>query len=160
MAIFVNSAGAALASALKSAGVWAHVGSGLAVWDETPADEQQSSVDLVARIGARRAETVQYCTPDDDGEIIVDAGRYTASPTPTKYLNVMCNFDNADAVGASLREIGFFVGTKVYATVPPTKLFVVPAEIEEVGTLLLLDHHSKIVKTADFGFTAQFVLAL
>jgi hypothetical protein len=160
MATFVNSAGAAVAAAVKASGIWAHVGSGLSGWDTVPADESLSAVALTTPVGARRADFVQYCTPAEDGEIIVSAGRFTASDVPTKYLHVMAVFDNADAVGSDLREAGFFIGTKVKVTVPPSKLFLAPADIDEVGTLLLLDHFSKITKTADFGFTLDFVLTL
>ena len=160
MAIYVNEAGAAVARAIKSAGLFFAVGNGATGWDELPASEDPASSVLVSLVGARAADLIQYCLPDEEGEINVSSGRYAASETPTRYLYVRATFDEPDAAGETLREAAVYVGLSRRPEVPPSQYYLSPADILDVGTLMLLNHFTAIPKTGDFSFTLDFVLSL
>lgn len=140
MAILVSVGRAAIIQSLKEQPIHLAWGPGDPDWDTTPELPNVSTTALINEIGRRAVSQVNYCLPDPDGEIDVATGRFTVSATPTKYLYMRFSYDFADAAGETIRQLGLFIGTQVKNTVPPGKMYLLPADIEDPGTLFLLEH--------------------
>lgn len=160
MSIFVQSASAAVARAIKTAGVWIAWGSGSPGWDTVAVPAPTTDTALVAEIGRRRATTVEFVTPDPAGTISVPQGLFSISSVPTDSLYVRANFANTDAVGQSIRESGIFIGTVLNSGLPSGQDYFVPGNLQNPGTLLLLERFAKITRTSDFSVSLEFVMTL
>ncbi len=160
MAILVNSGRAAAAAAIRSQSIHMAWGSGDADWDSNPVDEDSEATALVNEIGRRRATQVSYCMPDDQGELVVPTGRFTSSLTPTKYLYMRFSFDFTDASASTIREVAVFSGTTPGSEVPAGQDYLVPAEVQDPGLMLALEHIDPLVRSAairqQFEFVIQF----
>lgn len=160
MSIFVQSASAAVAQAIKTSGVWVAWGNGVPGWDTVPEEAPTTATALVAEIGRRRAVVIDFVTPDPAGAIVVPQGAFSVSPTPTASLYVRSNFTNTDAVGQSIREAGVFIGTTLKDSVPVGQDYFLPSDLLNPGVLLLLEHFAKITRTDDFSVSLEFVMTL
>lgn len=160
MSIFVDSAAAAVARALKTAGVWVAWGNGDPDWDTTPVAEPSNATALVSELGRRQASTIDYVVPDVGGTIVVPQGTFSVSSTPTDTVYVRCNFSNSEEVGESIREAAVFVGTTLQSGLPPGQDYFPPADVLSHGTMLLLERFAKIDRTIDFSVSLEFVMSL
>lgn len=158
MAILTNSGRVATATAVKSQEIHLAWGSGAEQWDILAEPENITDTTLVSEIGRRKASFVAYCVPDEEGDIEVPNGKFRTSATPTKYLYMRFSFDFSDAPASSIRELGVFVGTKVLDGLPPGQMYFVPAEIEDPGMLLMLEHIPRFDRSASVRQTFEFVV--
>lgn len=159
MAIFVTDAPSAVAVAIKETGVWVAWGRGSDSWDMAPEPEPADAGSLVDEIGRRRAQVIQFVTPDPAGDIIVPQGAFAIHPEPTGNLYVRCNFANTDGVGESLREGGVFIGTALVAGLPAGQEYFTPGNIASIGRMLMLERFAKITRSVDFGVSLEFVVS-
>lgn len=160
MSIFVQGAATAIAQAVKASGVWVAWGNGDPAWDTLPEAEPVSAVSLVAELGRRRASLIDYVAPDSGGDIILPQGTFTVSPTPTNQLYVRCNFASTEEVGQAIREAAVFVGTTLVNGLPVGQDYFVPANLDDHGTMLILERFAKITRTSSFSVSLEFVLTL
>lgn len=113
---------------------------------------------LLREVGRRVVDEVHFVTPDAQGEIVVPTGRYTISIEPTNHLFVRVRFDFEDAATNTIREQGLFVGTETNEGLPVGQKFFIPAQIEEPGILLILQHSVPIVRQPSTRETFEFVV--
>jgi hypothetical protein len=103
---------------------------------------------LTEEVGRRRANTVAFVTPDDEGEIVLaDGSRWSISEEPTRYLLVRTIFDYADAADETIREVAIFVGTVAEDGVPNGQAYLTPEEVADPGHMLLFDRPSPLLRS-------------
>ena len=158
MAILTNSGRAAAAAAIKAQPLYMAWGSGDVAWDTDPAAEPADAIALVNELGRRRVTQVIFCQPDTQGELVVPTGRFTVSEAPTKYLYMRFSFDFTDAAASTIREVAVFSGTTPKASVPSGQEYIVPAEIEDPGLMLALEHIDALVRSASVRQQFEFVI--
>lgn len=160
MAILTDSGRVAVAQSIKERPIHLGWGSGSADWDVTPPIESVATSALLAEVGRRKVTQSLYCVPDPVGEIVVAEGRFSVSQVPTKYLYLRFAFDFVDAPDAAIRELAVFVGTQAKATVPVGQDYLLPADVEDPGQLLVLEYIQKLQRSPQirqqFEFVVQF----
>lgn len=108
LATLTQSGRAAIARAIAAQPLFLAWGSGDPAWDADDATLPSlvTATRLVNELGRRRASSVGYVTPDEDGGIVIPVStggeeaqemRYRVSPEPTPYLYCVTNFDFNDA---------------------------------------------------------------
>lgn len=160
MSIFVQGAASAVAQAVKTAGVWVAWGTGDPAWDLVAVPEPNDATVLVAEIGRRRAQVIEFVEMDPSGEISVPQGNYSISEAPTDTLYIRANFANTDAVGAFIREAGLFIGGSLNTGLPPGMDYFAPGSVASPGVMLMLERFAKITRTNEFSVSLEFVMTL
>lgn len=161
MAILTTSGRTALAIAVAAQPLHLAWGTGDPAWDTTPEPLPTGATALVAEIGRRSADIKKYCLPDAAGELTANGQRFKESVLPTNYLYLQFNFDYADAPSAMIREIGVFLGTVPKLSVPPGQIYLVPADIQATGTLMLLERPANAIpRSSAIEQSFKFVLEL
>ncbi|WP_462171156.1 hypothetical protein [Pseudoalteromonas xiamenensis] len=159
MAILTQMGRIELASAIHTRPIYLAWGAGEPSWDENAPLEAQNSTTLTSLLGYRKARRVAFCSPNDEGEIIVSNGRFALSDTPTQHLYCQFTFDFEDALGQDIREVGLMVGTLAKPEVPLGKYYLLPNEIKEAGSMLLLEHRTKLHRDQGVRETFEFVIS-
>ena len=149
IATITMSGRAFMASAIKSQPLHVAWGSGNPAWDAMQDADLPSLIEstaLVNELGRRIPASVGYVVPDDDGSIIIPVGadsagnvvykRYTQVTQPTAYLYIRCNFDNADASNATIREMALFGGSKTDESLPPGQQYFTPDQVVDPGFMI------------------------
>lgn len=149
----------ALAVAIKTQPLHVAWGTGNPAWDSAPEPEPTNATALVSEVGRRTATSVDYVLPDAAGTIVLPTGdKYSVSPTPTPWVYVRTVFEFGDAVGATIREIGLFVGTQTDGALPPGQRYFTPAQVVSPGRLYLLNRQERIVRSGGTYQAIEFVL--
>ena len=117
-----------------------------------------SDTALVAEVGRRKATQVEYVVPDANGVIEVPQGKYSISATPTLALYFKFFFDFADGVGETIRERAIFLDTVAAAGVPAGQFYLTPAQVQNPGTLLVLERNAPIVREITTRQLFEFVV--
>lgn len=159
MATLVTSGRAGLAASVASREIFLGVGAGNASWDSsgTPPENITSSA-LLSPIGYRKAAQVSFVTPAPQGAISLPSGRYDVSATQTNYLYLRFTLDFENASTATIRETGILLDTQSNEGLPIGQMFFDAVEIEDPGTLYLLEHVPAIIRTPATRETFEFVL--
>ena len=160
MAVLTLAGRAAIAATLKDQPIHLAWGRGDPAWDTTPEAEPLDATGLIDEIGRRQASIVQFCTPDDNGGIIVPNGRFRESAEATNHLYCRFNFDYTEAVGETIREVGIFVGTVPVDTVPAGQFYLSPSEVSDPGFLLVLERFAKFERSAAVRQAFEFVITI
>ncbi len=160
MAILTISGRTAIAIALRSQAMHLAWGSGDPAWDAARVVESVQATALTAEVGRRQLDEAAYCRADPTGEIIVPSGRFRRSETPTNNLYVRAGFDFPDAAAATIREVAVFTGTAVKPGLPPGQRYFTPAEIDEPGTLLCIEHITTIIRSPAVRQSFEFVITI
>lgn len=168
MAILPRDGRAAIAASVKAQPLHLAWGSGLSSWGDNPPPENADSTALLAEIGRRKVTSVQYVTPDTNGEYDFVTGadgagnpiisKFSVTTTPTNRLMVSTRFDFADAPSAVIREFGLFVGTQTIAGLPAGQMYFTPGEVADPGKLLQLEHCAPIYRSASTRELRQFLI--
>lgn len=141
MGIITNSGRAAAAKAVKEQTLYLAWGTGGSDWSAEAPPEDELSTGLRNEVGRKALFRSLFVHPDDDGEITIsEHGRYAVSTEPTPYLFLEFEFDFRDGAGETIRELGIFMGGKIKDGLPPGQSYFIPAEVEEPGTLFMLEH--------------------
>lgn len=157
-AILTLSGRTAIATAIKARTAHMAWGSGNAAWGSTPPSPVVSDTALVAEVGRRKATQVEYVVPDANGVIEVPQGKYSISATPTLALYFKFFFDFADGVGETIRERAIFLDTVAAAGVPAGQFYLTPAQVQNPGTLLVLERNAPIVREITTRQLFEFVV--
>lgn len=160
MAILTTSGRTALAIALANETLHLAWGSGDLAWDEEPVPEPVGDTALVAEVGRRASTVVQFCVPDEAGDIVVPTGRFQLQEEPSNNLYLRFNFDFTDAETSVIREAAIFMGTEKVPGLPPGQLYFVPSEIANPGTLIALERFPAIIRSGAVRQSFEFVLTL
>ncbi len=120
--------------------------------------ENPNASGLLAEVGRRIVDEVEFVRPDAAGAIVVPTGRYAVSATPTNHLFVRVRFDFTDASTATIREQALIMGTVTDPTLPPGQQFFLPADLDDPGILLMLQHSVPIVRQPSTRETFEFVV--
>jgi hypothetical protein len=169
MAILTLSGRVAMCAAMANETIHLAWGTGDPAWDEElpPGGVDQSA--LVNEIGRRLPTLIQFVTPDPDGGISVfdadDSGeetRFSPSPdnAPTNHLYVMTNFDFTDGLGATIRELGVFIGTKTDPELPPGQRYFTPDQIVDPGIMLAFENRPAAVRYQGVRQVYEFVVTV
>lgn len=160
MAEFLNSGRIAVAKLVSVTPIHVAWGAGSSGWDTTPVPVSLSDATLVAEIGRKNGVGASFVTPDPAGEIVVYAGKFTASATPTNHIYIATTFDYDMSPGAVVREVGVYVGGGVAPSVPPGQAYTTnPADLTSPGELVCLERFPKITHTASSRQTFRFVIS-
>jgi hypothetical protein len=152
---------AALALAVKNQTIHLAWGSGDADWDDSPAAPDTDATELENEIGRVYAFNSLFVTPDTEGSILLpDNNRYTVSTDPTRHLYLDFKFGFTDGVGSTIRELGIFIGGVVKDSVAPGKTYLLPADLESPGILLMLEHREALLRKASERVEMQWVISL
>lgn len=158
-AILTTSGRIAIATAIK--GRSAHHmawGSGDPSWGSSPPAPPAGTTALVNEVARRKATQVEYCTPDQNGSIVVPEGRYSISATPTNQLYFKFQFEFTEGVGQTIREQAVFIDTVAASGVPSGQYYLVPAEVQSPGTLLVVERRTPILREATTRQLFEFVV--
>ncbi len=141
MSIFTHAGRAALAEIVLSRPIHLALGLGEDGWGTPPPAPDYDVIALRREIGRKKLFRGLFVHPDDHGTLILPGDRkYSISDTPTRHLYLQFIFDYNEGAGGAIRELGLFLNTKARADLPPTQTFFRPEELENGGTLLLLEH--------------------
>lgn len=134
-------------------------GVGDGAWTTTIPPEDINATALMSEVG-RRVATVDFVTPDDDGDIVLVNGKFSLSATPTNHLFFKTKFTYGDASSAVIRELAVFIGTTVDAGLPPGQEYFTPGEVTAQGRMLHLEHFPPIFRSIaieeTFGVVVTF----
>ncbi|CAM3966793.1 hypothetical protein [Pseudoalteromonas byunsanensis] len=159
MAILTRAGRIELANAIKQKSIYLAWGQGAIEWDTQLPSEPSTSTELTSVLGYREATRVLYCEADEQGEIQVPNGRYKVVNHPTPHLYCQFNYDFNDGLSKSIRELGLMVGTVPKAGTPSGQLYFQPEDIEQQGTLLLLEHRPAIYRDQGVRESFEFVIS-
>ncbi|MBR1735236.1 MAG: hypothetical protein IJ730_07350 [Alphaproteobacteria bacterium] len=159
MAILTRSGRIGIARSVKARQIFLAWGTGNLEWGNNPPTEDLlSATGLVNEVGRRICESVEFCTPDDQGEIISTSGRFSVSESPTNNLHFTVLFDFEDAAGQEIREYGLFLNTVVQSDLPIGQRYFLPTEIEDPGELLMLENCVPLIRTGNTKHACSFVV--
>jgi hypothetical protein len=158
MAVLTNSGRAAIATSIKDLAIHLAWGAGSESWDTTPVAESTGATALLNEVGRRKVSQVMYCTPDEEGGLVVPDGTFSPSSVPTKYLYLRFAFDFNDSPAATIREVGIFLRTTAKPSVPPGQMYLLPSEVQSPGELLVIEHIAKIERSAAIRQQFEFVI--
>lgn len=158
MSVLTDSGRAVIAESVAQRPIHLAWGTGDGEWD-TPPSEDVAAVALIHEVGRRKVFQVSHVAPADDGEIVVPTGRFTLSDAPTGHLYLSFRFDFEDAADEVIRELGVFVGSVPADGVPSGKLYLLPDELADPGTLLLIENISPLYRNAASRQTFEFVIS-
>lgn len=149
MAILTTAGRASYQESMAARDIHMGWGTGDVSWGGSPPAESTVATGLLAEIGRLEATQVSYVTPDAGGSIVVPGGTYEISVTPTRHLFLDFHFGITDADDQTIREIGVFIGTTREVGVPGGQAYLIPAEVDSPGTLLLLEHLNPAIVRSD-----------
>lgn len=159
MATLTTSGRAGLAASIAARNIFLGLGAGNPDWDSegTPPESISSSA-LAAPVGFRKAAQVSFVAPAAQGAIALPSGRYDISATQTNYLYLRFTLDFENASTATIRETGILLDTVVDGELPSGQMFFAASEVDDPGTLYLLEHVPAIIRTPATRETFEFVL--
>jgi len=116
---------------------------------------------LVAEVGRRRANTVAFVLPAENGDIETpDRKKWSLSQKSTRYLLVRTNFGFTDAPNDTIREVAIFINTVSADGIPSGQLYLKPDEIADPGRLLLIDRLPPIIRSPAETRSFSYVIAI
>ncbi len=158
MAILTKSGRTALASSIAEQPIYMGWGRGESAWEESPPEESVNSTQLIDAVGYRQATSVAYCLPDPNGNIELSTGRFSLSATPTNHLYLTFKYDFEDGAAQTIKEVAVMIGTTPSSSLPAGQKYFTPAELDNQGTLLLLEHRSPLRREQGVRESFEFVV--
>lgn len=157
-AVLTTSGRTAIATAIQARTAHLAWGSGDPAWGNTPPDPAANSTALLAEVGRRKATLVDYCAPAVNGAIVVPEGRFAISGNPTNNLYFKFHFEFVDAVGFTIRETAIFLDTVLADGVPSGQFYLSPSDIDDPGTLLVIERRAPIIRQITTRQLFEFVV--
>ena len=160
MAILTTSGRVGIARSVQRQQIFLAWGTGDVSWGITPPTTGLlESTQLVHEVGRRLCESVEFCYPDAQGDIITPTGRFSHSNNPTNNLHFEVLFDFEDAEGLEIREFGLFTDTVLEDGLPQGQKYFVPNEIADIGSLLAVERVAPIYRQAMTREQENFVIS-
>ncbi len=147
MPILTKSGRVVIAESIAARPIHLAWGIGDGAWTTTVPAEDSDDTALISEVGRREATEVAYVELDVDGDIVLPTGTYSRSVTPTNNLFISTNFDFLDGGSSVIREIAIYVGSVMIGGLPGGQKYFVPAEVDEQGRLLHLEHFQPIYRS-------------
>jgi hypothetical protein len=157
-AILTTSGRIAIATAIKARTAHLAWGTGDAGWGNTPPAPPSNASALLAEIGRRKSRSIDFVTPNANGDIVVPEGKFSISATPTNILCFDFFFDFEDGVGSTIREQAIFLDTVAAGGVPVGQYYLEPADIANPGVLLVIQRTAPIIRELTTRQRFQFVV--
>lgn len=157
-AILTTSGRTAIATAIKARTAHLAWGSGSTGWGNSPPDPPANSTALLAEIARRKSNQVEFCTPATNGAISVPEGQFDITATPTNNLYFRFQFEFSDAVGSTIREMAIFLDTVAAAGVPAGQFYLLPAQVAQPGTMLVIERRAPIIREITTRQLFEFVV--
>lgn len=157
-AILTTSGRIAIATAIQARTAHMAWGSGDATWGNTPPAPPANSTALLAEVGRRKATLVDFCAPAVNGAISVPEGRFAISGNPTNNLYFKFHFEFEEAVGSTICEMAIFIDTLLADGVPSGQFYLLPSDIEDPGTLLVIERRAPIIREITTRQLFEFVV--
>ena len=160
MAILTTSGRVGIARSVQRQQIFLAWGTGDASWGITPPTTGLlGATQLVHEVGRRLCESVEFCYPDAQGDIITPTGRFSHSDSPTNNLHFEVLFDFEDAEGLEIREFGLFTDTVLIEGLPEGQKYFLPNEVEDIGSLLAVERVAPIYRQAMTREQENFVIS-
>lgn len=121
--------------------------------------EGVNQTSLLAEVGRRTVDEVEFAIEDANGAITAPTGRFSISQTPTNHLFVRTRFDFADAASSVIREQGLFVGSTTDAALPAGQFYFTGAEVTDPGILLMVQNSPALIRQPTSRETYEFVVS-
>lgn len=157
-AVLTSSGRIAIATAIKARTAHMAWGSGDPSWGNTPPSPAANSTALLAEVARRKATQVEYCVAATAGAISVPEGRFDITATPTNNLYFKFFFEFEEAVGSTIRETAIFLDTVLAAGVPSGQFYLLPAQVSNPGTLLVIERRAPIIREITTRQLFEFVV--
>jgi hypothetical protein len=125
---------------------------------EVPPVPDFETKDMLQERGRRRASTIAYVKEDPVGEIGWGSTFWSITTENTMHLYLKFAFSPDEAVDATVRQIGIFLGTKVQDLIPPGQFFLQPQDIKEKGILFWLQNVEPRVFSPFQKETMEYIL--
>ena len=123
---------------------WCAIGSGNWGDIENPPLETTEATGLANEYGRKRIQRFAYLEQDDDDGVISWNGHFYAEVLdPTPITAFFTTFQEAEAVGANIAELGIFGGNVITASSP----FALAANVVAPGVLYWIQHRPLFIKT-------------
>jgi len=148
MALLTKSGRIVIAESISLRAVHFAWGSGDGAWTTTVPAEDPEATTLISELGRRTADAVSFVLPDAAGSIVLPAGNFTLSGSPTRYLYCRTKFAFADAPSSVIREMAVFVGSVMAGGLPVGQRYFVPADVSSPGRMLHLEHFQPIYRSS------------
>lgn len=156
--ILTNSGRTAIATAIRTRTAHMAWGTGSSGWGNDPPAPPNSATTLLAEVARRRATVVDFCVADANGAIVVPEGKFSISATPTPNLYFKFHFEFSEGVGSTIREQAIFLDTTAASGVPSGQYYLLPAEVQNPGTMLILQRTTPIIRQATTRQLFEFVV--
>ena len=141
MAILTFQGRAELIQYIQSCPLFLAIGRGDSKWGSVPDPPDFEATSLIDEVGRKKVTQAFFVNEDDNGDIQMPGGRcYSQSVTPTRHLFLRFLFNYGEGVNTTIREVGIFINTKVKDGLPANQTFFTPDQIQDSGTLLLLEN--------------------
>ena len=157
-AVLTTSGRVAIATAIKTRTAHLAWGTGDANWSVTPPAPPANATALVSEVARRKAQQIDFCTPNANGDIAVPEGRFAVSQTPTNNLYYRFFFEFEEAVGSTIREQAIFLDTVAATGVPTGQFYLLPNQVQTAGTLLVIQRTAPIVREVTTRQLFEFVV--
>ena len=127
--------------------------------ENTPPAEDPATTDLLLEVGRRIVTDKAYVKEDkENGTVEANNTKWARSATPTNHFYLMFKFEAKDAPTAVLRQVGLFTGTQKKASVPATKYFLLPEDLENKGALFMYQNIAPIVRNTATREVFEYVI--
>lgn len=114
---------------------------------------------LFDEIGRNKVTEARFVVPNPaSGQIVMTTGRFDPSDVPTPHLLVRTTFGFDLADGETIRETAVFLETVAKAGVPLGTLYLKPDQVEDPGTLLVVQYTAPILRNGATEQSFQSVL--
>ena len=141
MAVLTFSARTILAQYLIQRPLFLAIGTGKASWDTEVEPPEYEAKNLINEVGYKKLTTAFFVNEDDDGKIDLPGGRrFSPSDVPTRHIYLCFDFNYGEGISTPIREVGIYADTKIKAGLPETQSYFTPAQIQNAGTLILIEH--------------------
>lgn len=158
MSIVPRAGRAVIAESISLRNVHVAWGTGDGAWTAPPS-ESATATTLQNEVGRRPATQVAFVVEDVAGDIVLPAGRFSLSVTPTNLLYVTAQFDFVDAPSTVIREIGIFVGGTTDPGLPAGQRYFTPDQVVEPGRLLHLENRAPVYRSPEIRELSRTVIA-
>ena len=113
---------------------------------------------LVAELGRREANSVQFVVPDENGSIITSGkNRWSVSETPTRFLHINVAFAAEDEPYGVIREMGVFIDGMLDGSGATDSGYYPVTAVTDPGTLFILTSFPPLIQSGAEGRSRAFI---